>query len=193
MRLFKRFIFIILLFISCNSFSQNNNNTYSQTYSNSWIISSSLGIQISGIKSEDFVGSNVAPAFLLNIGKWISPEVAIQIGYKGFYFHTISDKYKHYYNFLYGEVLFNLKELINGKNIAKDNWNLLIHPGAGYFYNNFYNRPNICANIGITNSIKVINQLEVFIDISAIFGWDIYQGDEDILPGCVLGFSYSFQ
>jgi len=193
MNLFKRFIFIIFIFISCNSFSQTNTNTtYPQSYNKSWFVSSSMGIQISGIKSEDFISSNVAPAFIINIGKWVSPEVALQIGYKGFYFHTISDKDKHYYNFLYGEVLFNIKELLNGKNITKDNWNLLIHPGAGYFYNNTYNRPNICANIGLINSFKIINQIEAFIDISAIMGWDIYQGDEDILPSCVLGLCYSF-
>jgi hypothetical protein len=84
-----------------------------------------------------------------------------------------------------------LNELINGKNISKNKWKIIFHPGAGYFYNNFYNRPNICANFGITNSVQVMNQLEVFIDISAIFGWDIYQGDEDILPSFALGLSYS--
>ena len=31
------------------------------------------------------------------------------------------------------------------------------------------------------------------MDVSFIIGWDIYQGDEDILPSAVLGASYSFK
>ncbi len=193
MSLFKRFIFIIFFFISCNSFSQNNNNTYSQAYSKSWIVSSSFGVQISGIKSEDFISSNVAPSFLLSVGTWFTPEIALQIAYKGFYFHTISDNDKHHYHFIFGEVLLNLNELINGAKKNSNKWSIIFHPGAGYFYNKNYNRPNVCGNIGIINSVKLTNHFDIFMDISAIMGWDIYQGDEDILPSCVLGLSYSFQ
>jgi len=178
------YITIFLLLISVQSYSQESTKN--------WIFSIGCGTQISGIKSEDFIRSNVSPAFVLNIGNWVTPEVAIQIGYKGFYFHTIADNYKHHYNFLYGEVLFNIKELINRKEIVNDKWNIIIHPGAGYFYNNTYNRPNICANFGIINSYRVIDQLEIFLDVSAIMGWDIYQGNDDILPSCVIGLSYSF-
>lgn len=30
------------------------------------------------------------------------------------------------------------------------------------------------------------------MDVSAIMGWDIYQGDEDIIPTAVLDLTYSF-
>lgn len=43
----------------------------------------------------------------------LPPEIALQIGYKGYYFNAISDNDKHYYNFLYGEVLFNIIELFD--------------------------------------------------------------------------------
>lgn len=190
MAFLKYYIYIILLITNIKVLCQTNINSHPQEENKNWIFSIGYGAQISGIKPEDFISSNVSPAFVVNIGNCVSPEVAIKIGYKGFYFHTISDNYKHYYNFLFGEVLFNIKELINRKNIANDNWNIIVHPGAGYFYNNSYNQPNICANIGILNSIKVINQLEFFIDLSAIMGWDIYQGDEDIIPSFILGLSY---
>ena len=192
-RLFKYFVFIVFLFYSCYSFSQNKNDINAFQYNKKWFISSGYGMQISGIKSEDFINSNVTPALLLNTGVWFSHEIALQIGYKGFYFHTISDKNKHYYNFIYGDVLLNLNRIFNFANSIEGRWSIVIHPGAGYFYNNNYNRPNVCGNIGITNSVKITEKIDLFIDISAILGWDIYQGDEDILPSCVLGLSYSFQ
>lgn len=181
------------MLIGNNCVSQNSNNNYSLDDKNNWFVSSGYGIQISGIKSEDFVSSNVSPSFLLNIGKWITPEIALQLGYKGFYFSTISDNEKHHYNFIFGEVLLDLNELINGTNNSNGKWKIIFHPGAGYFYNKYYNRPSICANLGIINSLRLTDQLDAFIDISAIVGWDIYQGDEDILPSCVFGVSYSFQ
>ena len=186
------FICIFLIIIGFNTFSQNSTSPYSQNYKKNWVFSIGYGAQISGIKSEDFIASNVSPAFVLNVGNWVTPEIAIQAGYKGFYFHTIADNEKHHYHFLYGEVLFNVKELINGTKVANDKLNIIIHPGAGYFYNKYYNQPNICANFGIINSVQVFKQFEVFIDVSAIMGWDIYQGNEDILPSFVLGLTYAF-
>ena len=191
----KRFRYLLIVFcilLTNQTFSQNSNNIHSVAYNKGWFFSVGGGLQISGIKSEDFIRSNVSPAFTVNTGKWLTPGVALHVGYKGFYFHTISDNSRHYYNFFYGEALFNINELINGNKITKSRWNIVFHPGAGYFYNKFYERPNICANIGLINSIEISNQFELFIDISAIMGWDIYQGDEDILPSCVLGLTYFF-
>ncbi|MCD4832948.1 MAG: hypothetical protein K8R31_04070 [Bacteroidales bacterium] len=193
MGLLKYFIFFIFLFYGCYSFSQNKNDTNAFQYNKKWFISSAYGVQISGIKSEDFISSNVTPSFLLSVGTWFTPEIALQIAYKGFYFHTISDNDKHYYNFIYGDVLLNLNRIFNFANSIEGRWSIIIHPGAGYFYNNYYNRPNVCGNIGITNSVRITEKIDLFIDVSAIIGWDIYQGDEDILPSCIFGVSYSFK
>jgi hypothetical protein len=192
MRPLKYFVIAVFVLISYDSFTQVNSSR-SFDYNKNWYASSAVGIQISGIKDEDFISSNVAPSVMFNIGKWITPEIALQAGYKGLYFRAISDNDKHYYNFIYGDVLFNLNRIINFLNTKEGRWNLIFHPGAGYFYNKYYKRPNICANIGIMNSFKVGNQIDIFIDVSAILGWDIYQGNDDILPSCVLGISYSFK
>lgn len=186
------FIFLFIFWV-INGHAQDINSNYSSYYKKNWFISSGYGMQISGIKSKDFINSNVTPTLLLNTGVWFSPEIALQIGYKGFYFHTISDNDKHYYNFIYGEVLLNLNRIFNFANSIEGRWSLIIHPGAGYFYNNYYNRPNVCGNIGITNCVRITKKIDLFIDVSAIIGWDIYQGDEDILPSCIFGISYSFK
>jgi len=190
LRLFGAFQFILFLASFCFGQTENQNINFKK---NNWFISSAYGVQISGIKSEDFVQSNVSPAFTLGIGKWISPEIALQIGYKGFYFHTIADDDKHNYNYIYGDVLFNLNSMVDM--IIKKNrkWNFIFHPGGGYFYNRYYNRPNICANLGFLNSFSYKNDLNIFIDVSAIVAWDIYQGNEDILPSCSIGIIHSIK
>jgi len=184
--------FLNLLVITSFCFAQIENENMPLRDKNLFI-SSSYGVQISGIKSEDFVQSNVTPAFTFSIGRWMSPKIALQIGYKGFYFHTIADNDRHYYNFIYGDVLFNINKIIDAKSIIKKKWNFIFHSGGGYFYNTYYNRPNICANLGLLYSFNFNNNFNIIIDVSAIAGWDIYQGNEDILPSCNIGITYSFQ
>ena len=81
-----------------------------------WFISSSMGIQMSGIKSEDFVQSNYSQLINISMGKWFSRELAIQFGYRGKYFNAISDDVKHYYDYIYGDVIFNFNEIIFRQN-----------------------------------------------------------------------------
>ncbi len=158
-----------------------------------WFMSSSYGLQISGIKSEDFINSNVTPAFTIDLGKWISKEIALQLGFKGFYFNTISDSDRHPYNFIYGNVLFNINKIFLGGFTNSEFFELILYPGAGYFYNHYYDQPNICANVGIKNNFKISNRIDFSVDISGILGWDIYQGNEDILPSINFGAIYSFK
>jgi len=157
-----------------------------------WYIRANFGIQISGIKSEDFLASNLSPLVNVSAGKWISPAIALEAGYQGWYFNTIVDSIKHYYTFLFGEVIFNMNNLISK---PKDQrvWYLLIHLGSGFFYNNHYNHPNICGTLRVKNAIRLNDFLRLNIDFGAIVGWDIYGGDGDILPSTSAGLTYTFK
>lgn len=188
----KNFLSIFFFLLSITALSQNETNSDSLNDQKKWFVSAAYGVQMSGIKDEDFISKNTAPSVLLNAGLWFTPDIALQIGYKGSYFNTISDDDKHPYYFIFGEVLLNINELISGAKENKNKWSLIIHPGAGYFYSKYYDRPNVCGNIGIMNNMKIMNHLDIFVDVSFIVGWDIYQGDEDILPTAVLGLTYSF-
>lgn len=152
-------------------------------------ISLSAGVQMSGIKNEDFVSDNIAPLMTLSAGKWFTSLLALQLGYRGNYYYTISDDKKHHYNYIFGETVFNLNKLVNPKK-QLNRFNILFHAGSGYFYNHDYDRPNICAHFGLSGDYKLTESLSTFINLSAIMGWDIYQGDEDILPGITFGLSY---
>ena len=99
---FKR-SFLLFVYLTSTCFAQLEDKE-TQYRNENWFMSSSFGIQISGIKPEDFVNSNVTPAFTIDLGKWISKEIGLQFGYKGFYFNTISDPDRHHYNFIYGNL-----------------------------------------------------------------------------------------
>ena len=179
----KNFFFIISLLTVNNIYAQNKIDTLS--YKKNWFVSSSIGIQLSGIKSEDFVKSNYSPLIDLSLGKYFTSKLALQFGYNGWYFNTISNPDKRHYAFLYGKVIFNINKIINDSKNYR--WFFNLNLGSGYFYNYYYNRPNICGILGLSLHYNLSEQTSLFISTAAIMGWDIYQNNEDILPGLKLG------
>lgn len=183
------FLPFIAVLLYSNVYAQKHNNSFENDTNKRYFIAVKTGIQMSGIKDEDFVSNNLAPLINISIGKWIVPSVGLQFAYKGLYFNTISDKEKHYYSFYYGEVLFNINSVFTNKfsrNTSKNNF----HIGSGYFYNYYYHRPNICASMGISSSLTLNSKFDINVEMSAIMGWDIYQGDDDIIPNLSLGIIY---
>ena len=158
-----------------------------------WFVSSGFGVQISGIKEEDFIITNIAPAISVTSGFWLAPAIGLELSYKGPYFNYIEDDDRHSYLFILAEVLFNVNEIVNGEKEMKNRWSFIIHSGQGYFYNYYFDQSKLNVNGGIINNVKLTDRLDVFMDISFVVGWDIYQGDEDILPSAVLGVSYLFK
>ena len=180
-------IFFLSLFIICSA--DTTSDIYMIDYNQKWQVSTSLGTQMSGIKSEDFVSSNYSPLYNISAGYWFTPSLSILLGYKGFYFNLISDNEKHYYGYYYGEVVFNINKLIINK-CDFSQWYFNIHAGSGYFYNYDYKRPNICANLSVSYNYRLSERFIANAIVSSIMGWDIYQGNEDILSGLSLGVSY---
>lgn len=187
---YKTGISLFLILFSAAIYAQSENMEIQNASESDWFISAGFGVQMSGIKDEDFVSHNIAPLVNITAGKWFSPELALQIGYKGFYYNAIADDIKHNYTFIHGDALFNLHNIFSNK--SGRIWNLCVKAGAGYYYNYDYSRPNVCANLGVLNSFQLTKKMRAFIDASAIVGWDIYQGDEDILPGVAIGVTYLF-
>ncbi len=187
----KRYLLIILLSFLAVASAQTQTALKPIDSEQNWFIALNAGLQMSGIKDEDFVSTNYTPLFNITAGKWLLPYFALQIGYKGFYFYSISDDLKHHYHYLYGEGVLNFNKAVHPER-TNQNWSLLLHSGVGYFYNNLYNKPNTCVNVGLQINYQLTNQFQATLDVSSIIGWDIYQGDTDILPGITLGVTYSF-
>jgi hypothetical protein len=192
MKLKMKYLILILIFFSSKFSSAQTDAEDVKTNSGlNWFVSPGIGLQMSGIKDEDFVSHNIAPLINITAGKWFSKELALQVGYKGPYYNAIADDKKHHYYFVYWEAIVNLNSFC--RNYRQTNlWRLLLHTGPGYYYNYDYSRPNVCINLGVTNDFRLTKKFHPNLDISAIVGWDIYQGDEDILPGISAGIMYLF-
>jgi hypothetical protein len=182
-------IFVFFIILPASGFTDGQKDK--EVGHNGLYIGFSAGMQMSGIKKEDFIASNYSPLLTLYAGKWFTPLLALQLGCRGNYFNTISHERKRYYKYYSGEAVFNLNNIFRPQSTDMS-MNVLLHVGSGYFYNYDYNRPNICAHMGISSTYSITSELKATFNACSIIGWDIYQGDEDILPGISLGLSYSF-
>ena len=145
----------------------------------------SAGAQMSGIKNEDFVLSNYSPKIDVSGMKLITQGIGIQIGYQGYYFNTIANADKRRYTYISGS-------LVNRVMQRSKNFDFSLLTGLGLFINHYYKRPSICADMGVMSIFFLANQ-HFNLKISAICGWDIYQGNADILPSFTLGYTMPIQ
>lgn len=182
------FFFITLLFNSTFLLGQTNNLDTEKK----WFLGLDLGVQMSGIKSEDFVKSNYSPMIRLVGGKWLNSKFGMQIGYQGRYFNTIADNDKHFYNFYFFEGVLNFKNLVSKQKVDNRFYDLVFHAGLGFFQNRYYRNSSIHYILGAANNFSLSKKTKIKLDVGAIVGWDIYQGDDDILPNLSLGFIYLF-
>lgn len=140
----------------------------------------SSGIQMSGIKNEDFVLNNYSPKIDLSVMKRITEVFALQIGYQGYFFNTIANVDKRMYTYISGSLVTRVMQ-------RSKNFDFSLSAGSGLFMNHYYKRPNICADMGVVSNFVLADQ-HFSSKISAIMGWDIYQGNADILPSITLGY-----
>ncbi len=175
-----------ILLVSTFAYSQNDNKK------NSWFLSIDYGVQMSGIKSEDFISSNYSPVYRLSSGKWLNKYIGVQVGYQGRYFNTIENSDKRFYNFYYVEGILDIKNILKMSNTKNKVHELIFHGGLGYFQNQYYENSSIHSVLGASNNFFLTNKINLKIDISAILGWDIYQGNQDILPNSSVGLIYRF-
>lgn len=141
----------------------------------------SAGAQMSGIKNEDFVLNNYSPKIDVSAMKSITQVFGLQIGYQGYYFNTIANADKRRYTYISGSLVTRVIQL-------SKNLDLSLLTGSGLFMNHYYKRPSVCADVGVLSNFVLANQ-HLNSKISAIFGWDIYQGNADILPSLTLGYT----
>ena len=73
-----------------------------------------------------------------------------------------------------------------------NSYNLLFHIGFGYFQNHYYGKATVHGIMGASNNFSISERFKIKFDIGAIIGWDIYQGNDDILPSLSLGLICDF-
>jgi len=124
-----------------------------------------IGAQLSGIRKEDFVSNNISPRVNIYIGKELNSVLSIQVGYEGFYFNTIANRDRRYYNY------YNLKLqhllFLPRTNSNKNSKNLIgFQIGGGLFDNKYYNRPSFVADVGLVGLIALQLESKIVLDLS---------------------------
>lgn len=150
---------------------------------------SGIGLQMTGIRKEDFVSDNISPRLNLYFGKRLNKIAAIQVGFEGLYFNTIANddrRYFNYYNVMIENKIF--------QSLVKDRSNRLnymaLQLGGGLLYNKYYGRPNFCGDFGLVFAHKILNKTSITIRLNSILGWDLYQGDADIINSFTIGIKH---
>ena len=118
------------------------------SFNKKWFASIDFGVQMSGIKSEDFVSSNYSNLYRLSTGKLLNKYIGIQIGYQGRYSNTIENSDKRSYNFYFVEGILNVKNILKISNAKNRVYELIFHGGFGYFQNKYYNNSTIHGVLG---------------------------------------------
>ena len=142
---------------------------------------------MSGIKKVDFVYDNLSPSLSMSTGIWISREIGVSLSYKGHYFYTIADNARHNYSYFFLQTLINVSEYFRELHVLRSEFDLIPHFGYGIFYNAHYEGFQVNGNIGFILSHELGKSSQIYIDLSSVVGWDIYQGNEDILPSAAIG------
>jgi len=189
----KAFISIIVLVFALNV----ENPLWGQTSDSikfnrdkKWYLDLYFGVQVSGIRKEDYVASNFSPYIQLSAGKLLTPYLALALNYQGPYFNFIGNSFKHKYVYVGCDANININRFFTENNTGL--WNINVFVGSGLLYNNFYKKTNFCINAGLINEIKIKNDISLKFKVSAIIGHSIYQEDKDILPNISLGISKKF-
>jgi hypothetical protein len=182
----KVIILLISIIFKTKLFSQGLFGVVGNNY-----FGGSIGFQMSGIRKEDFVSNNLGPNANFFIGKNLNDYFAVQAEIGGGYFRVIADNEKRYFsniNLRMERKLLQLKfKEPNFRSIR-----LAAQVGGGLFYNAFYRQPNFFGDLGVLCSCQINNKSWLIFQLNSIMGWDLYQGDSDIINGLNIGIKQHF-
>lgn len=112
------------------------------------------------------------------IGRWVTPQVGLRLKLNGFGYKTVisddSDTNASRYAALFGDVMFNVTNLILGESETR-RWNAAPYVGAGINRNFTYDEYGMGLRLGLQNSWKLTDRWYVHLDVS----YSIYEPDTD--------------
>ena len=164
-------------------------------------------------------GDRISPALDIAFGKWITPEVGVRLMFsswringatqnnelsdggavdgKPWYGYWLTDQKINYMN-LHGEVMFNLSNLFCGYN-PKRIWNVSPYIGMGWMRIFSDEKTNeIGANLGIYNSFRLSDALDLNLDVRGTLVNDDFDGErggrnEEGILSATVGLTYKFK
>lgn len=142
-----------------------------------------------GVNSTKTFGQNAAfggfgLAADINVGKWFTPAVGLRAGWHGFWdnakngftVNNIDKNDKFGFNYIHGDVLWNISNSIGGYKETRV-WNIIPYMSMGVLdvtktLNPFDKSRNLefAAGPGILNNFRLSNRVNLTLDIMALFG-----------------------
>lgn len=208
-------------------YSDNKYKVETNTFWHNWFISVGAGGQVyfgDHDRQCDF-GDRLAPALDIAVGKWFTPGIGVRLMYSGLQQRGATkhpgDKYedsahgtgdpvqgggaphwleKQKFNMgnIHADVLFNFSNLFCGYN-PKRVWNCSPYAGLGWAM--VWESPSakeVSANVGILNSFRLCDALDLNLDVRGMFVNDRFDGEgggqfgEGMLSATV-GLTYKFK
>ena len=208
-------------------YSDNKYKVETNTFWHNWFISVGAGGQVyfgDHDRQCDF-GDRLAPALDIAVGKWFTPGIGVRLMYSGLQQRGATkhpgDKYedsahgtgdpvqgggaphwleKQTFNMgnIHADVLFNFSNLFCGYN-PKRVWNCSPYAGLGWAM--VWESPSakeVSANVGILNSFRLCDALDLNLDVRGMFVNDRFDGEgggqfgEGMLSATV-GLTYKFK
>lgn len=182
-----------------------------------WFIGAGAGAQIffSDHDKQLKFGDRLTPGFEFYLGKSFSPGIAVRLAANGYKLKGLTQNGAHstgevfdaskrlskqefkYYN-LHGDVLFNLTNIISG---YREDRVYSLSPYIGLGWMHTWDKPvesGISANIGILNSFRISDGLDITVDFRGSLVDDKFDGEvggrkwDGLLTGA-LGLKYTFK
>ncbi len=190
---------------------------------NNWFISVGAGAQIYFGDHDKQVkfGQRLAPNLDVSFGKWFTPGIGVRVMYsglkakgatqKGALAHSTGEdvpekggngywleKQKFDMGNIHADVLFNFSNLFCGYN-PKRVWNCSPYIGVGFGM--VYNSPSakeLTANVGLLNTFRLCDALDLNLDIRNMFTSDRFDGEDggrfgESMISASVGLTYKFK
>lgn len=161
----------------------------------------------------------LTPNFEFNLGKWFSPGIGVRAGVTGFKIKGVTQNgshstgvkysgkpwdgywlYNQEFNYfhLHGDVLFNLANIFSGYRNDRF-YSISPYLGLGWMVtNDAPSQKEVSANIGIYNSFRLSNALDLSFDVRGAMVNDRFDGEtghrkQDGNLSAALGLTYKFK
>ncbi len=186
-----------------------------------WFINAGAGAQIyfGDHNKQMKFSERLTPSFEFNLGKWFSPGIGVRAGLTGFKVKGLTQNgshstgvqyagkpwegywlYNQEFNYfhIHGDVLFNLSNILSG--YKKDRfYNISPYVGLGWMVtNDAPTQKEVSANIGIYNSFRLSDALDLTFDVRGAMVNDRFDGEtgnrsQDGNLSAALGLTYKFK
>jgi len=186
-----------------------------------WFINVGAGAQIyfGDHNKQMKLSERLTPNFEFNLGKWFSPGIGVRAGVNGYKIkgatqngsHSTGEKYtgkpwdgywlynqEFNYFHIHGDVLFNLSNIFSGYKNDRF-YSISPYVGLGWMVTNEAPAAKeVSANIGIYNSFRLNDALDLTLDVRGAMVNDRFDGEtgnrrQDGSLSALLGLTYKFK